>query len=297
MLSTNDVMNIFLPTLGHWVIWLSFFVATVFIALLYAYPYIFRRPKSEYLHKHLSIPIICIVSLYVFTKMLEEVIYHGPILKIDAWFNGFTYSSLITQIAFFITNFGGTVMITVLFAITIGVLILKKRWRYALISTAALLGALVLQLVIKSLTQRVRPENLIETNFSFPSGHTIMAIVFVSLLIYSFKDDFKNKVIKYVLISAFSLFFVSIGISRIIIHVHWFSDVVAGLSLGLAWFMLLVLIERSITGLVPAVKRETQKAKAIVPEGAAETVKTVVEAVPKEVVKTTKAIAQEDGKK
>lgn len=294
MLSVNDIKDIFLPNLSHWIIWLSFFVAVVLIALLYAYPYVFRKPKSEYLHKHLSIPITCVVSLYVFTKMLEEVLYQGAILKVDAWFNGFTYSSFITQIALFITNFGDTLMITILFVITVAVLIFKKRWRYALISTAALLGALVLQLSIKALTHRLRPENLIETNFSFPSGHTIMAIVFVSLLIYSFKDDFKNKVIKYVLISSFSFFFVAVGISRIIIHVHWFSDVVAGLSLGLAWFMLLVLIERSISGLVPAVKRETQKAKAIVPDGAAETVKTVVEAVPKEVAKTAKAVIPEE---
>jgi membrane-associated phospholipid phosphatase len=266
MLSANDIVSIFLPTLSHWVIWLIFFVVVIILLFLYFYPFFNKKLKKEFHHRYPGIPIVIVISLYVFTKMLEEVLYQGSILNLDAWFNGITYSPSLAQIALFITNFGGTVMITVLFTVTVAFLIVKKRWRYAIISTVALLGALGLQLVIKALTQRIRPENLIETNFSFPSGHTIMAITFVSLLIYSFKDDFKNQIIKYVLIISFSLFFVSVGISRIIIHVHWFSDVIAGLSLGLSWFMLLLLIERSIPGIIPAVRRETEKAKAIVPK-------------------------------
>jgi undecaprenyl-diphosphatase len=169
--------------------------------------------------------------------------------------------------------------------LALSVLLYKKRWRYAIISTIALLGAVILQFVIKDLVKRVRPENLIETNFSFPSGHAITAIVFVSLLIYSFKDDFKNKITKYVLIVLFSIFFVAVGLSRIIIHVHWFSDVMAGMSLGLFWFMLLVLIEKAIPGVVPAVKKETKEAKPIVAKevskGIIKTAKAIVPALPK----------------
>jgi undecaprenyl-diphosphatase len=217
--------------------------------------------------------------------MLEGVIYKESILKVDAWFNNIVFSSWINSVALFITNFGGTVMITILFVLALSVLLYKKRWRYAIISTIALLGAVILQFVIKDLVKRVRPENLIETNFSFPSGHAITAIVFVSLLIYSFKDDFKNKITKYVLIVVFSLFFIAVGLSRIIIHVHWFSDVMAGMSLGLFWFMLLVLIEKAIPGVVPAVKKETKEAKPIVAKevskGIIKTAKAIVPALPK----------------
>jgi undecaprenyl-diphosphatase len=144
-------------------------------------------------------------------------------------------------------------------------LLLRKRWRYAVISTVAILGSVALQLGFKALTHRARPENLIETGYSFPSGHAITAIVFVSLLIYSFRDDFKNKKIRYVLITLASSFFLLVAISRIILHVHWFSDVLAGISLGVFWFVFLVLVERAITGLIPAVKRETKAAEPIIP--------------------------------
>jgi membrane-associated phospholipid phosphatase len=263
----NDLLDIFLPVLSHWIIWLAFFVVVSIILLLYAYPYI-KKHKKEYHSDYIGLPIASVISLYIFTKLLEGVIYHGSILKVDAWVNQiiFTlYFPWITNAARIITTFGNGYMIAFLFTVCMVILLSKKRWRYALLSTAAILGSVVLQVAIKALVHRARPANLIETGYSFPSGHAITAIVFVSLLIYSFKDDFKNRKIRYVLIILFSSFFTTVAISRILLHVHWFSDVMAGISLGLFWFMSLVLVERAITGLAPAVKRETKQAAPIIP--------------------------------
>lgn len=251
MLNTNDLTNIFLPTLNHWAIWLIFLIVVTIILFLYAHPYI-KKPRKEFRSYHISIPIVNVISLYIFTKMLEGVIYQGSILKVDAWFNATMltlHSAWLTKIAFFITSFGSGILITIIAIITIGALLLRKRWRYAILSTVAILGATLLQIVIKNLVHRVRPLNSLEVNStaSFPSGHAIMAIVFVSLLIYSYKDDIKHAITKYTLITAFSAFFISVALSRIYLNVHWFSDVIAGMSLGLFWFMLVVLVEQPIT--------------------------------------------------
>ncbi len=280
MLNVNDFMNIFLPVLSHWIVWLIFLLVVAVVLGVYAYPYV-KKPGKEFHYQHVSIPIVSIISLYIFTKMFEGYLYSGSILKVDLWVNGFVYSPFITSIASFITNFGGGVLVSIFFIVVVGALSLRKRWRYALISAVALGGATVLQVVIKGLVQRARPENLIETGFSFPSGHAITAIVFVSLLIYSFKDDFKNRIARYVLIYFASVFFILVGISRLVLHVHWFSDVMAGMSLGLFWFMLLVLVERAIPGLKKAVKVETKEAKPIVPKAVVETAKAIVPGVAK----------------
>lgn len=280
MLNIGDIINIFLPVLSHWIVWIIFLVVVVLVLLLYAFPYI-KKSRKEFHYQHVSIPIVCLVSLYIFTKMLEGYIYSGSILIVDAAVNSIIYSPLLTSIASFITNFGGSTLITIFFIIILGALSLRKRWRYALLSTIALLGATILQVVIKSLTHRVRPPNLIETGFSFPSGHAITAIVFVSLLIYSFKDDLKNLVARYVLIIVASALFLAVGISRLVLHVHWFSDVLAGMSLGLFWFMLVVLVERSIPSVVPAIKAETKEAAPIVPKAVIKTAKKVVPEVLK----------------
>jgi len=253
MLDIGDIINIFLPAINHWLIWIIFLVVVIFIVLLYAYPYTKNNGK-EFHYQHTGILITIIGSLYIFTKMLEGLLYSGSILKIDSAINNYMQalpSSWVTGLASFITNLGGEVMTAVFLILIVAYLCFKKRWHHALLSTVALLGASGLQFIIKALVQRSRPENLIETGFSFPSGHAITAITFVSLLIYLFKDDFKNLATRYVLIIVFSAFFLSVGISRIILHVHWFSDVIAGFSLGLAWFMFLLLVERAIPGVVP----------------------------------------------
>jgi membrane-associated phospholipid phosphatase len=302
MLSLYDWVNIILPVFSHWALWLIFFVFAAIILLLYAYPYI-KKPRKEFNAKNIGIPITNVVSLYIFTKMLEGYIYQGSILKVDAWVNGINFTSYlasINSIAMFITNFGGSVGIGILFALALAVLVWKKRWRYAIISSVAILGALILQLAIKALVHRARPENLIETGYSFPSGHAIMSVVFVSLLIYSFKDDIKHQTWRYVLIILAIAFSVAVGISRIILHVHWFSDVIAGMSLGLFWFLLVVLIERSISGLIPAVKLETKKAKPLVSGGpivSADAVKTVKKVVKRTVKAVIPAAAPSVGKK
>lgn len=273
MLSTNDMRDIFLPVLSHWVLWLIFFAVIIIVLLLYAYPYI-KKPKKEFRSYHVGIPIVNVISLYIFTKLLEGVLYRGSILKVDAWFNAtmlLLHSPWITRIAFVITSFASGIPITIFLIVTIGTLLYMKRWRFALLSLIAIVGATILQVVIKYLVHRLRPTNSLESispsafSTSFPSGHAITAIVYVSLLIYSFKDDIKHIALKYLLISAASTFFIIVGLTRIYLNVHWFSDVMAGMSLGLFWFMSVVLVERSISGLIPAIKRETKEAEPIVP--------------------------------
>jgi undecaprenyl-diphosphatase len=282
----KDIINIFLPVLGHWLLWLIFLIIVIVVLFLYAYPYI-KKSGKEFSLYYVGIPIVNVVSFYIFTKMLEGVIYNGSILKVDAWFNE-TMLSLhapwLTKLAFFITSFGSGVPIVVLLIITIGALLLRKRWRFALLSLIAILGATLLQVLIKGLVHRARPPNSLEVisdglfSASFPSGHAITAIVFVCLLIYSFKDDIKHIATKYILVTAASAFFIIVGLTRIYLNAHWFSDVIGGMSLGLFWFMFVVLVQRSITGLIPAIKVETKEAE---PIKAAEVVKTAKKIVAK----------------
>lgn len=286
MLSANDLINIFLPVLSHWIVWLIFLAVVILVLLLYAYPYT-KKPWKEFKSHHIGIPIASVISLYIFTKMLEGVIYQESILKVDVWFSETMldlHSPWLTNISFFITSFGTGVLMVILVIVTLLALLLRKRWRYALLSLVAILGATLLQIIIKNLANRARPLNSLEVispgifAAGFPSGHAITAIVFVSLLIYSFKDDFKNKIVKYVLITIAAVFFISVGLTRIYLNAHWFSDVMGGFSLGLFWFMLVVLVERAIPGVVPAIKVETKEAKSIVPKEVTKTAKLLVPA-------------------
>lgn len=83
---------------------------------------------------------------------------------------------------------------------------------------------------LKHIIGRIRPDNLYLTTLSFPSGHTTMGVVLFGFIFWLFYK--KNKTI-----SALSLLLLGLmGLSRIIINIHWFTDVLAGYFLGFSLF-------------------------------------------------------------
>lgn len=113
-------------------------------------------------------------------------------------------------------------------------LVYKKRNRDAVITALVLGSGAILTEILKLVFQRTRPETALisVSRYSFPSSHAMSSITFFCLLIYFFKDSIKSKIGKIVFIAASIILFLAIGFSRIYLNVHWFSDVIAGFSLG-----------------------------------------------------------------
>lgn len=110
---------------------------------------------------------------------------------------------------------------------------------------AAISGMLIFSL--KELVHRVRPENIVETNFSFPSGHATFAVILFGFLIYLARKNIRRpaRIWIYIILSLMILF---VGFSRLLLQVHWFSDVLGGLFLGLAVISSGFFIERRLFG-------------------------------------------------
>ncbi|MBI4017292.1 MAG: phosphatase PAP2 family protein [Candidatus Aenigmarchaeota archaeon] len=142
---------------------------------------------------------------------------------------------ILNKIMIFITNIGSPELMTALSAVLVVVLFFCKKKHHALFLIYSMGAGVILTLLIKLIAQRERPENAIiyAAGYSFPSGHATASIIFFSLLIYAFKDDIKNKLLKNLFIAANTTLFILIGFSRIYLNVHWLTDVVAGYALGL----------------------------------------------------------------
>jgi undecaprenyl-diphosphatase len=95
-------------------------------------------------------------------------------------------------------------------------------------------GSLVVYL-IKIFIARVRPLEAIisSSGYSFPSGHATIATLFCFIIIFAYKDHIKNYFLKFIFILFFSLAALSISFSRVYLSVHYLSDVVVGILLGL----------------------------------------------------------------
>ena len=112
-----------------------------------------------------------------------------------------------------------------------------KQWK---IESFFMLGNLtfagILIVTFKNIYQRPRPEILHlveEKGFSFPSGHSLAVTIMVGTLIVIFSQRIKNQVWRKVVQIGLAIFLVSVLVSRIYLGVHYPSDVIASLCMGL----------------------------------------------------------------
>ena len=81
--------------------------------------------------------------------------------------------------------------------------------------------------------------------FSFPSGHSFVAISFYGFLIYLVARYCRGRY-KYPLMLLLFLVIPCVGISRVYLGVHYSSDVLAGFSLGGAWLAFYIFLAEQV---------------------------------------------------
>ena len=113
----------------------------------------------------------------------------------------------------------------------------RSRW-IAPFLLVVVAGNGVITTTIKHLADRVRPSfNPVADTLgpSFPSGHSSWSAAFfaAAALVLARHAPRRTRV---VLAGVAAGFAVAIAASRVLLDVHWLSDVVAGLALGWAWF-------------------------------------------------------------
>lgn len=188
------------------------------------------------------------------------------ITEVDYQFGAFFYdlrTPMRTEVAIALTrtaNILGQVITTIIIT---AILILVKKWRTGLwFGIMVLLGAGLLNGLMKEVFQRVRPDqidHLIEQGgHSFPSGHSMGSMIIYGgllfVLIRYINTRTKNGVLGKIALSVvLGLLILSIGLSRIYLGVHYPSDVIGGFSLGLSWLSLAI----GVFGL-PFTKKEFQ---------------------------------------
>ena len=113
----------------------------------------------------------------------------------------------------------------------------RKQWKmesYLMLGNLTLAGILIV--TFKNIYQRPRPEILHlveEKGFSFPSGHSLSVTIMVGTLIVILSQRIKNTTWRKVVQILLSLYLVSVLVSRVYLGVHYPSDVIASLCVGL----------------------------------------------------------------
>ena len=112
----------------------------------------------------------------------------------------------------------------------------------------ATLVSSVVNLIIKNIIRRDRPDKInwliTESNFSFPSGHSMMATVFYGFLTYLLYRSKLNKSVKIIILIMVLFLILLIGISRIYLGVHYTSDVIGGFLWGSTLLILIIVLTK-----------------------------------------------------
>jgi undecaprenyl-diphosphatase len=123
------------------------------------------------------------------------------------------------------------------------ILLFKSKTKQAALLTTTTIATAIIIKFSKEIFQRARPLNALvqETSNAFPSGHTIMAVVFFGLIAYLFITKKQESLT--VTITATML---TIAFTRLYLNVHWFTDVIAGFAIGAIILTLSIFIYKKL---------------------------------------------------
>jgi undecaprenyl-diphosphatase len=192
-------------------------------------------------------------ALWVFAEIADEVVEgeahvldrsvllalrdpHDPSVPIGP--------SWLTDVARDITSLGGGAVLTLLTLAAVGFLLLNRQRSAALLVAAAVTGGALISLGLKIGFDRPRPDLVPHAMAvyyaSFPSGHAMLAsTTYLTLGALLAQVQSRTRVRIY-LVSWALLLSILVGASRILLGVHWPTDVLAGWCLGSAWSILCV---------------------------------------------------------
>lgn len=198
----------------------------------------------------LSLTLLLISFVYLFITFIgifSDVIHFGQIAQFDLMFSNLlaSFRSLsLVKLFLFITMLGNTKTIIIFSLVVLIILIIYKKQNYILSLSVSVIFAVLSDNLIKYLVGRQRP--LVAAYhapfFSFPSGHATIAVAFYGFIAYILIREIKNlKSRLNVAFAAFLIIFL-IGLSRIYLCVHYFSDVWAGYILGALWVIIGIII-------------------------------------------------------
>ncbi len=140
-------------------------------------------------------------------------------------------NALVPAIAFLSQLGGAAVMIPVALA-GVGLLLYRRHVASAIWLVATVGGGRIVEEVAKALIARERPslaQHLVAVrSASFPSSHSAGTMMTCLAIILALNIGRGGQLLA-------AIFILAIGLSRIMLGVHWPSDVLSGWGLGLAW--------------------------------------------------------------
>jgi len=202
-----------------------------------------RVDRSHF--RGLPLTVLVLAFAYVlalFAGIVEDVVTSDPIVALDhataQLVAAFRAPEIISPFVW-ITNLGEPPVVGALLVFACLLVWLANR-KYAITGLlVSSLGASLFSALGKLAFQRPRPVEAVflESSYSFPSGHATMAVAFYGFLGYLLIRSATPWQVRIRLFFATVGFVLLIGLSRLVLGVHYLSDVWGGYLIGTLWLI------------------------------------------------------------
>lgn len=173
----------------------------------------------------------------------ELALDQAAMTQVQGW-----HSDSATRLFTIVTEFGGVIGVGLMTIIAAGSHWLTRHRKAALMVIISVLGALIINLTLKGIFQRERPDFwdhfVQESGYSFPSGHAMASAALAISLIFLL---WRTKA-RWWVFAGGATYMTLVGVSRMYLGVHYPTDIIAGWCVSFMWVSVVaaVLYEYSI---------------------------------------------------
>lgn len=187
---------------------------------------------------------IC-VALVLFGVIAVSVATGNDLTQLDTRINVWLHihnTKQLTHVFRLISKLHSNLIVAVV-TLTVSAYMWFRHLRYWLATfVSAVFGGMLLNVALKNLFVRPRPHFddsiRVLTTFSFPSGHTMLAVVFYGALCAFVVSRLRGWVLRVFAVLLAMFMIALVGFARMYLGVHYLSDVLGAMAEGLAWLAL-----------------------------------------------------------
>lgn len=220
-----------------------------------------KKRWFEFLSLSLLLGLATAIATLIFFGWLADEALEGETRHFDDVTRSAVHqfaTPLLTAIMRGLSFVGSTISLT-LGTIFVVIRFAMQKWRReSTLFALTMIGAGLLNVTLKLAFKRARPVPFFDLtppeSYSFPSGHSLTSAVFFGALAVILTARVKSRWVRVAIWIVATLMFLSIGLSRIYLGVHYTTDVIAGFAAALIWILVVRFVEMELA-------RRTQRKK------------------------------------
>ena len=210
----------------------------VYLRLRKEFFFVLQRRPALYMIVTLAISAMMLIF---FTEMAWKTMFRQQMEAVDnlfIWLVRYFAKPSLDRVMIVLSDLGSGYLFGAVVMLALLTLGFYRRWLEAAGLFICLNGALVLNVLLKHLFERGRPElfRVVEASgYSFPSGHAMVSLCFYGLLAFLAARRLSCWRWRIAVAAAAVLLVGAIGVSRVYLGVHYPTDVAAGYMAGGMW--------------------------------------------------------------